>query len=358
MSYLLAFVGFSALVLLHELGHFWAAKRVGMKVERFSLFFPPHIWKRQRGETEYCIGVIPLGGYVRIMGMNPAEQIEPALQSRSYSRMAVNKRIFVIAAGPLMNILVAFAILFALFMIVGVSTPSSVVEKVEPGSPAASALRPGDRLLSVDGKRGDIVSLSDAIATHRCAGAPVKGCRAATPVTVVVVRGGARRSFEITPRYDAAVKRSRIGFNFAANRDRLGPLQAAGRSTTEMVRISGLTLSALSRVFYDAEARKQLSGVVGSYEVTRQSFDFDIVQALSVLAIISLSLALINLFPFLPLDGGHIFWAIAEKLRGRPIAYSVMERSSVIGFVMVLVLFAVGLSNDIGRLQGGGFNIR
>ncbi len=358
MSYLLAFVGFSALVLLHELGHFWAAKRVGMKVERFSLFFPPHIWKRQRGETEYCIGVIPLGGYVRIMGMNPAEQIEPALQSRSYSRMAVNKRVFVIAAGPLMNILVAFLILFALFMIIGVSTPSSVVEKVEPGSPAASALRPGDRLLSVDGKRGDIATLSNAIATHRCAGAPVNGCRAATPVTVVVARDGARRSFKITPRYDAAVKRPRIGFNFAANRDRLGPLQAAERSTTEMVRISGLTLSALSRVFYDAEARKQLSGVVGSYEVTRQSFNFDIVQALTVLAIISLSLALINLFPFLPLDGGHIFWAIAEKLRGRPIAYSVMERSSVIGFVLVLMLFAVGLSNDIGRLQGDGFNIR
>ncbi len=358
MSYLLAFAGFSALVLLHELGHFWAAKRVGMKVERFSLFFPPHIWKRQRGETEYCIGVIPLGGYVRIMGMNPAEQIEPALQSRSYSRMAVNKRVFVIAAGPLMNILVAFVILFALFMIIGVSTPSSVVEKVEPGSPAASALRPGDRLVSVDGKRGDIATLSDAIATHRCAGAQVNGCRAATPVTVVVVRGGARRSFEITPRYDAAVKRPRIGFNFAVSRDQLAPLQAAGRSTTEMVRISGLTLSALSRVFYDAEARKQLSGVVGGYEVTRQSFDFDIVQALSVLAIISLSLALINLLPFLPLDGGHIFWAIAEKLRGRPIAYSVMERSSVIGFVLVLVLFAVGLSNDIGRLQGEGFNIR
>jgi regulator of sigma E protease len=77
-----------------------------------------------------------------------------------------------------------------------------------------------------------------------------------------------------------------------------------------------------------------------------------------VLAIISLSLALINLFPFLPLDGGHIFWALAEKLRGRPIAYSVMERASAIGFVLVLILFVVGLSNDISRLTGDGFALR
>jgi len=125
-----------------------------------------------------------------------------------------------------------------------------------------------------------------------------------------------------------------------------------------MWRVSTATMSALSRLVYDPQARKEISGVVGSYEVTRQSFEFDLAQALSVLAIISLSLALINLFPFLPLDGGHIFWAIAEKLRGRPIAYSVMERASAIGFVLVLILFAVGLSNDISRLQGDGFGLR
>lgn len=358
MSYLLAFVGFSALVMLHELGHFWAAKRVGMRVERFSLFFPPHIWKATRGETEYCIGVIPLGGYVRIMGMNPNEQIAPELEDRSYSRMAVNKRIFVIAAGPLMNVLVAFVIFFALFLAVGLSSPSSTIDQVEPNSPAATALKPGDKLVSVDGKKGDVVALGAAISSHRCAGSPFEGCVATTPVRVVAERGGQLETVLLTPRYDAAAKKTRLGFNFAIDHQTLGPVEAASRSATEMWRITTLTASALSRLAYDAQARKEISGVVGSYEVTRQSFEFDVAQALSVLAIISLSLALINLFPFLPLDGGHIFWAVAEKLRGRPVAYSVMERASALGFVLVLILFAVGLSNDISRLQGEGFGLR
>jgi regulator of sigma E protease len=117
------------------------------------------------------------------------------------------------------------------------------------------------------------------------------------------------------------------------------------------------TVSVLAKIF-NAEDRKQLSGVVGSYEVTRQSIEFDTQQALLVIALISLSLAVINLFPFLPLDGGHIFWSVVEKVRGRPVAFSVMERASVIGFALVMVLFVIGLSNDIGRLTGDGFQVR
>ena len=108
------------------------------------------------------------------------------------------------------------------------------------------------------------------------------------------------------------------------------------------------------RIFYDSKARKDVSGVVGSYEATRQSFQFDTIQALSILAIISLSLAVVNLFPFLPLDGGHIFWAVAEKIRGRPIPYRLIERASVVGFMLIAFLFVVGLTNDIGRLRGRG----
>ena len=117
MSYLLAFVGFSLLIILHEFGHFAAAKKVGMRVERFSLFFPPHIWKRKRGETEYAIGTIPLGGYVRISGMSPHEELPEEVQSRAYLNMPVWKRIVVIAAGPLMNILIALLIFVALFLV-------------------------------------------------------------------------------------------------------------------------------------------------------------------------------------------------------------------------------------------------
>ena len=148
MSYLLAFLGFAALVLLHEFGHFAAAKAVGMRVERFSLFFPPHVFKLKRGETEYAIGTIPLGGYVRITGMNPNEEIPEAVVARAYFKMAVWKRIVVIAAGPLVNILVALVLFVFLYLAVGTSVGTSRVRSIEPGSASAGVLRPGDQLVA------------------------------------------------------------------------------------------------------------------------------------------------------------------------------------------------------------------
>ena len=116
MSWAFALIGFALLVLLHEAGHFTAAKLVGMRVERFAIFFPPLIAKVRRGETEYGIGSIPLGGYVRITGMNPAEEIPPEVAHRAYFRQPVWKRIVVISAGPFVNLVIAFVILFALVL--------------------------------------------------------------------------------------------------------------------------------------------------------------------------------------------------------------------------------------------------
>ena len=153
MSWLLAFLGFAALIVLHELGHFAAAKAVGMRVERFSLFFPP-LWARsRRGETEYAIGTIPLGGYVKITGMNPAEEIPPEVAHRAYFRQPVWKRIVVISAGPAVNIAIAFALLAGIYWANGTEEPPSRVASVEAGSPAAAVLKPGDVLVAVDGKR-------------------------------------------------------------------------------------------------------------------------------------------------------------------------------------------------------------
>ena len=127
MSWLLAFLGFAALVILHEAGHFFAAKAVGMRVERFALFFPPLIARRKKGETEYAIGSIPLGGYVKITGMNPAEEIPPEHAHRAYYRQPVWKRITVIAAGPFVNIALAFIILAGVYMNAGTVEPPLVV---------------------------------------------------------------------------------------------------------------------------------------------------------------------------------------------------------------------------------------
>ena len=357
MSYALAAVGFMALIVLHEFGHFTAAKAVGMRVERFSLFFGPLLVKVRRGETEYGIGPIPLGGYVKITGMNPHEEIPPEHAARAYFRQPVWKRIVVIAAGPVMNILIAFAILWAIFVIHGTEQPSSRIDRVEKGQPASGVLRPGDRVVSVDGKTGSLATLSTQIAAHRCAGTPTAGCLATTPARIVVDRDGVRRTFVLRPRYDPALKKTRVGFSFGSVAHPEGPADAAALSGKAMWRVSKGTVSAVARIF-DPQERKQISGVVGSYDVTRQAIAFDSTQAFLVLAIISLSLAIVNLFPFLPLDGGHIFWALAEKVRGRPIPFAVMERAGALGFVLVIFLFLIGLTNDIDRLRGEGFSVR
>jgi len=374
LSYLLAFAGFAALIILHELGHFAAAKAVGMRVERFALFFPPLIarFKPKHSETEYGIGLIPLGGYVKITGMNPAEDIPPEVLSRAYFRQPVWKRVVVIFAGPLVNIVLAFLILCVLFTLRDLNFVQPVVESVQPRSAAAQVLRPGDRIISVDGVQGltpgigpetaaeRVDDLRAAIAEHSCAGSrPRAGCKATTPVRLVIARGDERLTREVVPTYDTQAARLLIGFSFGSRKVDYGALGAAGYSTRTLWTITTTTVDSIVKLFYDPEARKQVSGVVGSYETTRQAINFDIAQAVYILAVISLSLGIINLFPFLPLDGGHIFWALAEKVRGRPISFGVMEKVGIVGFMLVIFLFYIGLSNDIGRLTSGeGFGVR
>jgi regulator of sigma E protease len=357
MSFLLAFLGFAVLIILHELGHFFAAKAVGMRVERFSLFFPPLAARLRRGETEYAIGTIPLGGYVKITGMNPAEEIPPEVAHRAYFRQPVWKRIFVIGAGPAVNIVLAFLILWVLVWSNGISEPTRNVEAIERGYPASGQLQPGDELVAVDGRRGSQATLAEQISSHECAGTPEPRCVAETPAVLTVLRDGREVTLRIAPIYDPAAERTRLGFGFATQPVSVGPGEAARVSGDFMWFVTSGTVETIAGIF-DSEKREEISGVVGSYEVTRQAIELDLETALRLLAVISLSLGVINLFPFLPLDGGHIFWAIAEKIRGKAIPFSVMERAGFIGFVLVIGLFVIGLSNDIGRLTGEGFQVR
>ncbi len=357
-SYLLAFLGFAALIILHEAGHFVAAKAVGMRVERFSLFFGPLLVKVRRGDTEYGIGPIPLGGYVKITGMNPAEEIAPEYLPRAYYNQPVWKRVVVILAGPAANLLIAFGIVWALLLSNGQQTTAPVnrVAAVTPGSAASGNLRAGDQLVSIDGVTGSPARLQRQIVGHTCAGAQVNGCVAATPARVVVRRDGRLLTFELRPRYSAHYKRALVGFDFDFGTAYPGVFHAASLAVTGLWSVTKETVSTIARVF-EPKQRKQLSGIVGGYTVTQESFAQSPSRALEVLALISLSLAVINLFPFLPLDGGHVFWAVAEKVRGRRIPFAVMERAGLVGFVLIVLLFVIGLSNDISTLSGKGFNI-
>ena len=365
MPYFLAFLGFVLLILLHEAGHFLAAKAVGMRVERFSLFFGPMLVKRQIGETVYGVGSIPLGGYVRITGMNPEEEYEtPEIEARAYGNQPVWKRIVVITAGPGVNLLLAFLLAWVVYLGVGshvvttasgVPVSSNTVGEITVGSPAQRVLRLGEQIVSVDGVRGDPGRLRAVIRRHTCAGnAHVNGCQATTPVTLVVRRKGVLETIHVRPRWNSTFRAMLIGFAFAPRTAPNGIIYSAGRSAATLWRVTESTVSNLAQLFKTRD-RRQLHSIVGAYEITAQSIAAGWTNGVYVIALISLSLAVINLFPFLPLDGGHIFWALAEKVRGRKVPLVVIERASLVGIALIALLLVIGLSNDISTIAHSGF---
>jgi regulator of sigma E protease len=364
MSWFWVFVGFCLLIVLHEAGHFFAAKATGMRVERFFLFFGPTIWSFKRGETEYGVKAIPLGGYVKITGMNPEEDVPPEHEANAYFRKPVWKRIVVVAAGPAVNIVLAFAILFGVFLVNGRPEVDQRVGAVKPKMPAAKVLQPGDKILAFDGNRFSNLSgkerltkFGSTVASHECKGKQVDGCIAATPVRVTIERDGEVKVFSILPRYDKEAERNLIGISYGSRMVDLDAAGAASHAGDAIWEVASGTAHVFTHLF-ESEQRKQVSGVVGISDVGHQVIERGLEKALLLLALVSLSLGLVNLLPILPLDGGHIFWALVEKLRGRPVSLRVMERATMVGIAVVLMFFFLGLSNDIGRITGEGFEVR
>jgi regulator of sigma E protease len=231
------------------------------------------------------------------------------------------------------------------------------VALVDRSTPAASALKLGDRIVSVDGVSGSVDSIQRQIRSHRCPGVQHDGCLAAAPARVVVERDGRRHTFLIRPRYVSRDGYMEIGFAFGSRQLAVGAAHAASLTVSGLWNVTTITVSRFATLF-EPQSRRQVHSVVGAFKVTQERFAFDTTEALDTLALISLSLAVINLFPFLPLDGGHVFWAVAEKVRRKRIPVEVMERAGAVGFALILIVFAIGLSNDISTLTGSGFNAR
>jgi regulator of sigma E protease len=408
MNIAVAIGGLAFLILIHEAGHFVTALAVKMRPRRFYIFFPPALVKWHRNGIEYGIGSIPLGGYVKIPGMHkpaagdldahleparkeapalaeavaPVERaltderyddaraamadlhatvgradlsegalrtaerglvdVDDALSPEAYWRAPTWKRVAVIFAGPATNYLFAVLALAIVFML-GVPTGATrMVEEVAPSSPAAAmGLEPGDEVVAVNGKEGESADLAEAI---RDSGGK--------QVTVTVERDGSRLELEGSPRLDPEDQVYRLGFAFGLAYESYGPLEAFGRAFDATWEVTKAIGSSLGRLV-TGEGRDEVASVVGITQVSSESLDVGFRYYLEVLAFISLSLALLNLLPLLPLDGGHIAFSIAERIRGRAIPREAYERFSMVGIALVLLLFVIGLTNDIDRLRGG-----
>ncbi len=369
MSWVLTVLGIMALIILHEFGHFVAAKALGMRVERFSLFFPPRLFGIRVGETDYSVGAIPFGGYVKITGMSPEElkDLDPEAARRAYYNQAPWRRIVVILAGPGVNIVIAF-VLFWVMLVSGnldgagtleslnpsiqTRVTTNVVSAIEPGKPADGVLLPGDRILAVGGRSVTVASAQEAINAHRCAGVLTEGCRAATPAQLTVRRVGQTLTLSVFPRYSKKYRRMLVGFDFGEAAKHYGALSAAGTAVHEMWTTTTSMISNIFHAFTSAKVRHRFHSFVGLTEIAHETVVAGAGYALVFLGFVSLVLAVINLFPFLPLDGGHVLWSLAEKVRGRRISLIAMYRYSSVGIVLLLFLVVNAVSNDISRLAG------
>jgi regulator of sigma E protease len=405
LSIAVAIGGLAFLILIHEAGHFFTALAIRMRPRRFYIFFPPALFKRVHNGIEYGIGAIPLGGYVKIPGMHkPAggdldahfaraleeapwleryvapvkaaldesdldaaraampelraavgradlapptrksverglNDVDDGLSGDAYWRAPVWKRVAVILAGPATNLVFAVLLLAVVFMLGVPDKVEPVVDKVDPGTPAAQILQPGDRIVAVNGSPVTGLQISERI----------RGSNG-KPVSLTVVRDGVRTTVQATPVQTEGAYR--LGFTLTLLYKKYGPVAAiglAGGRTWEVTKAIGSSLGRL----VTGSGREDVASPVGIVQASSQTLEVDYREYLGVLALISLSLALLNLLPFLPLDGGHIAFSIIEGIRGRAISREAYERASAVGIVLVLFLFFIGLSNDVGRLRGG-----
>jgi regulator of sigma E protease len=408
MNIAIAILGLAVLILIHEAGHFFVARSVGMSPRRFYLGFPPALVKVRRKGIEYGIGAIPLGGYVKIPGMHrpaasdvdvqlgPALKEDPSLFPKAarvqraleagdlvsareqlpeleravaeselspaaaraaercvnelrdglgedaYWRQRTWKRIAVIFAGPGANILVALALPFIAYMIGAPGDLNTTVKKVEPGTPAhAMGLRSGDTIVSVNTQQTPTFdNVSHAIRTSN-----------GRLTTLTVLRGDkAKMLGPVRPEKSGG--RYVLGFEPGWDTIRYGPGGALLHSLDDNWRATRATITFLPRIVTNS-GRKEVSGPTGIVDVSQRVVSISFTWYLLVLGLVSLSLAILNLLPLLPLDGGHILFSIVEGLRGRAVGREIYERVSAVGIALFLVLMFIGLSNDINRLGGG-----
>jgi membrane-associated protease RseP (regulator of RpoE activity) len=355
--------GIIALVMLHEAGHYFTAKRAGMKVTEFFLGFGPRVWSFRRGETEYGVKAIPAGGYVRIVGMSNLEDIEPDEEPRTFRHGTFGNRLTVILAGVSVNLVLAYLLIYV--ALIGRGLPDTLqaqVNRVLPDSPAAAAgIRDGDKIVSIDGHRLD-VNRDIAQALDNRAGKP----------TVIVVQraGGGTETLEATPKERSSSDHSGIiGVEISqsvSSYESFSPFTAVPQSFKTMGQITSDTAVGIGRIFspagieqysknFTSNAPKQGSpaaqerprSIIGIVDIGGDLVGGNVWNLLFLLGAINLIVALFNLLPLLPFDGGHaavvLYEQAASKIRGRQVRVDFRRLVPVTALVLVVFL-TLGLS--------------
>lgn len=349
---LIAFaVVLGVLVFIHELGHYLAARWRGVHVEAFSIGFGRPVLKgTDRHGTEWRLGWIPLGGYVKMHGQETPEDAPPEVRAtwrtgQTFHGKPVGSRAIVVAAGPIANFLLAILLFAGLFGTVGQPVGGTGVGTVVEGSAAARAgLQAGDEIVALDGQK---VARFDQVQRY-------VQPRAGQPIAVRVARDGTEVTVTAVPdaRDGAQGPVGILGIHGGAVRfERLDPISALWAGTVQTADITWQTLVGIGEMITGQRSAKELGGPIRIAEISGEAASLGLGALVNLMAVLSVSLGLLNLFPIPILDGGHLVFYAAEAIRGRPLPPKVQEYGFRAGFALLIMLFLFASTNDI--LEGG-----
>ncbi len=359
ISGIIVVVGIIAMVTIHEAGHFLAAKATGMKATEFFFGFGPKLWSTRRGETEYGVKAIPLGGYVRIVGMNPYEEVDPADEGRTYRERPFWQKTIVVLAGVASHFVVAFLLFFVVVTAVGVAQLTTEVREVQEtlddGTPTparAAGLQEGDRILAIDGvSTPEWEDLVEAISQR-------PGAR----VTLLVERQGTEVSIvaELAMMSDeAGGQRGYLGVSPGQTTDRVNPITGLFRAAGEVGSATALSAQGMWQLFAGLGdlVAATFSGDTSGIDQVRPASPIGIVGiaadigdigvTLELLALVNVFVGLFNFLPIYPLDGGHFSVALYERIRGRPADVRKLAPVAAAVVIFMVLLGALAIYLDI-----------
>jgi regulator of sigma E protease len=343
------------LIFVHEFGHFIVAKLAGVRILKFSLGFGPKIIGKKIGDTEYRISALPLGGYVKPLGESPDEPVAEEDKPFSLTHQSIPKRFAIIAAGSVFNI--AFAcLLFTVIFMVGTPMLTPQVGKVLDNSPAQRAgLQTGDIIVAVNGQKIELWEELSRI---------IEGSGGAK-LTLTVQRAGRAQTMQLVPEMSSTKdilgqeqKSYKIGIVAATVKDaikikRYDPATAVFKGIYQTWNISRLTLLSFIKIIQRTIPAETLGGPIRIAEVAGEFAEAGMVSFVSLMAIISVNLGVLNLLPIPILDGGHILFLLVEAIKGSPLSIKKMEIAQQIGLAIIVLVMVFVFYNDIARLVNG-----
>jgi regulator of sigma E protease len=354
-SIVAAIIGLGVLIVIHEFGHFLFAKWFGVGVLTFSVGFGPKLWVKKKGETEYALSAFPLGGYVKMVGEDPDEEVSQTDIQKSFAHKGLLQRIAIVAAGPGFNLLLAVFLLMLVFTFYGVPVLSTQVGGVEAGSPADRAgIQKGDRIVAVDGQPvAEWEELSKRIKESQGRSLNLQIRRESQEVSLTV-QPTKRENRTI---FGETKEDWMIGIGSHVTIEKGKPGLAIVKGVQQTYDYAKLTLVALYKMISGEVSPRNLGGPILIAQMAGQQAQEGLGSFLGFLAILSINLGVLNLLPIPVLDGGHLLFFIVESIIGKPVAVRHREVAQQVGIFLLMLLMIYAFYNDIARFfekQVGG----